>query len=593
MRKFLIFTLAVFFAASIPASAQTVATDSLAGTAGTTLEAHTSGGVTWVRAAASTDELVIRAGGGVRQTATNGATSYAATSPATATADYYVTGTFLPQTAAANNVGVGVRVQSNDADGYYAIYQTAASSLGLFRVSGNGATFTPLGSYTFTETVGSSITISVGAVGTALTVQLNGSTVISGVSDSTYATGIPGVNMYSSGDTDSTGWAMTSFSYTNGALPNSGGGSFTLSAAANDSSFLYSPWNWAQGTYTSGTYAGKTYAAAVNPGAYIRQQYQFGTSAVLHFDVTNLGSFNAADIPHIAVRVDNGPFVKYSAATSVDISSQLNSNTSTGQNHLIEILFNSVQEATGGQERFNVVSGTGVVAPVASLIFLGTTYNSGATWSAPPRRKYNVLLDGDSITEGADAQGNSTSGNSYPGTNNDASAGWAFNLAQACDAEVGVVGFSGQAVANTLYYVHNALYTYASVYQGVPRNFASPTPDAVGLDWGTNDGASAQSDFVAGIQTIHSTIATAAPHAKFFMWEDYRAQQTPGEVAAMSAIGGKLITGLLDGGFMTNGIADSYDGNHPTATTHATKMLPVISSAVCGLLSGSRTPTYF
>jgi hypothetical protein len=672
MFKRILLALSLFAVFVSLAPAQTTITDSFADTAGITLESHTSGGVTWTHSSSTNNgpinEMVIRSAGGARQASPGaGGSLYAATAPTVVSADYAATATFVANSSpVSGNIGVAARMQSDAASAYYTLYQSAINTVQLYLVTGGGTSYAALGSaVSFTPALGTPFSLGVTVSGTAISMQLNGSTVGT-VTDATLSTGTPGFQIYGTASiSDTTGVELQSFMYSNvtvapgsptisisvgshlttdapftvAATSNSSGAltysvisgpatisgatvtltgagtvvlqvsqaaagsytsgtqttSFTVTSSvstpaipANDPSLLYSPWNWATGTYANGTYTAQPYAAAVNPGAYIRQVYTLATSCTLSFDATNTSAFNTADSPHVKVRVDNGSWVSYPVAATINISAQLNPNSGTAQTHLLEVVFASVN-TSGGQERFNVASGTGIVAPTAALIFRGMTYNSGATWAAPPRRKYNVLLFGDSITEAIDALGyNGTA----VGTNNDATAGWAFMMQYALDAEVGVVGFSGQAVANTNYFSHTATSTYASIYQGVARNFASPKPDAAGLDWGTNDAASTLSNFVAGIQTISSTIKAVAPAARFFMWEDYRAQQTAGEIAAMNAIGGTLITGLLDNGFMTNGVADSYDSNHPTATTHATKMLPIISSAVSAILHG-RSYSFF
>ena len=78
----------------------------------------------------------------------------------------------------------------------------------------------------------------------------------------------------------------------------------------------------------------------------------------------------------------------------------------------------------------------------AAVVLTGVTLANGAGVSAPATLPRNVLIYGDSITEGYHTVATGDTDGS------DASLGWAYALRRLLGAEVGVVGFGGTGLLN-------------------------------------------------------------------------------------------------------------------------------------------------
>jgi len=142
--------------------------------------------------------------------------------------------------------------------------------------------------------------------------------------------------------------------------------------AQDNAAFLYSPYNWL---------VNSTEAKTINSGAYFRVRFN-GYNAELKFDISN----NTAPIPKISYRVDGGPWQRQNIASSINLLMPLGTNN---LEHLLEVMVDATSEQvlrwTGGQP--SAVKFKGLVA--SSLVV-----------TAPKRRKKNLIIYGDSITEG-------------------------------------------------------------------------------------------------------------------------------------------------------------------------------------------------
>lgn len=243
--------------------------------------------------------------------------------------------------------------------------------------------------------------------------------------------------------------------------------SFTTTAtgfaiAPSNVAFVYSPYNWQ-------VLAGV--ATAWNPGAYFRVLFS-GSSCTLNFDV----SAAVAPLSQLWWRVDNGPWtqVEVAAAIACAIPAITNNNADIPY-HRLDVVVKSID------------SGPGVnrwVPPTPGAIrFTGLTLGNGAGVLTPSRAALNVLVYGDSITEGIRTLGETGASPDF----SDAMFGWAYALGALLGAEVGLVGFGGTGYLTSLGQVPVFSSSYGLIAAGVPRVF-SPAPDLVVVNHGTNDG---------------------------------------------------------------------------------------------------------
>lgn len=248
----------------------------------------------------------------------------------------------------------------------------------------------------------------------------------------------------------------------------------------SNTAILYSPYNW---KVVSGS------ATSINPGAYAKVLFT-GSSCSMGFNTTN----NSAPISQIWWRVDGyGPWTQTPVATT--IACAIPSDTSAGVYHLLEVVIKSTSETIN---RWASPSNTAVV--LTSL-----TFATGSTVLQPIRAPRNVLIFGDSITEGVRAI-NQTATNDTD--RNDAMSEWSFALGKLLGAEIGVVGFgatgfngggSGGVPALTA--------SYNLLFAGAARSFL-PSPDLVVIMEGTNDGSSST---VSAAVSVLTALQNATP----------------------------------------------------------------------------------
>ena len=196
----------------------------------------------------------------------------------------------------------------------------------------------------------------------------------------------------------------------------------------NDAAILYSPFNW---SVTS------TGAQTINAGAYLKVLFT-GTSV----SICTATADDAAPYPEIVARVDGGPWVTETVGP-VDRSkagwglsrSEVEAlrgpvfAVATGllaHRHLLELVVKSTTETKSRwSSSQTMVSLTGLVLDPNAGVF------------APVRKPYNILIYGDSITEGVRTEGTTQP---FDTDRNDATHCWSWSFLNAA-RRVGVVGF--------------------------------------------------------------------------------------------------------------------------------------------------------
>lgn len=252
--------------------------------------------------------------------------------------------------------------------------------------------------------------------------------------------------------------------------------------ASNNASIVYSPYNWQVLPGAATTW---------NPGAYFRTLFT-GASCALNFDV----SANVAPLSQIWWRVDNGPWTQ--AAVAATIACAIPSITTGNADvpyHRLEVIVKGMN-SPAGLNRW-------VPPTTVEVRFTGLTLASGGAVLAPGKAALNILIYGDSITEGIRTLGETLG---TPDVN-DALFSWPTRLGELLGAEVGVVGFGGTGYGVTYGSVPVFPSSYALIASGVARTFA-PAPDLVVINHGTNDGTN--NIQAAAIQALNGILAVVS-----------------------------------------------------------------------------------
>lgn len=271
---------------------------------------------------------------------------------------------------------------------------------------------------------------------------------------------------------------------TGGNTASSPTASFTTSAsgvaiAPGNPAILYSPYNWQ-------VLAGV--ATAWNPGAYFRVLFS-GSSCTLNFDV----SANAPPLSQLWWRVDNGPWTPAAVAAAIACAiPALTIGNADVPFHRLDVVVKSMDSGPTTNRWAAPAPGT--------IRFTGLTLGAGAGVQTPGRAALNIIVYGDSITEGIRTLGES---GATPDVN-DAMFGWAFKLGELLGAEIGLVGFGGTGYVTSLGQVPPFPLSYGLIAQGVVRSF-TPAPDLVVVNHGTNDGSNNVQ--AAAVQALNGLLA--------------------------------------------------------------------------------------
>jgi hypothetical protein len=354
--------------------------------------------------------------------------------------------------------------------------------------------------------------------------------------------------------------AVTSESaaFTVGAAP-------AVGVAGDDPALLYSPYNWNLG-------AGR--ATTINAGAAMRTLFS-GGRCTLNFDTANL----LPPLPQIWYRIDGvGPWTQAELAASVEcvIPAATLGNADIPL-HLLELV---VKATTETRNRWNAPSAT-------AIALTGLTLAAGAVVLAPQAAPLNLLVYGDSITEGVRALGEAAAADT---DRNDAMQGWAFRLGALLGAEVGVVGFGGSGLSVTgSGNVPPLAASYALLSQGMARRFV-PAPDMVVLNIGTNDGGA---NTVSGMIAVLNGIVAACPGAVIAVIRPFNGSQAANLQAAIAGCSNPQACRYVDstGVFDTARGSDSL-GLHPSAANNLGLIAPALAARLRGLLGGSLRPPF-
>jgi len=232
----------------------------------------------------------------------------------------------------------------------------------------------------------------------------------------------------------------------------------------SDPAIIYSPFNWEVTANATST---------INGGAYFRTLFS-GNSCVLKFDVAQMVS----PVSQIYYRVDNGPLTLVSVAASVaTVIPPITHANPDITFHFLEVIVKSTTERAN---RWLANQ------PSTKVIFAGLYLDALAKVFPVQAASTNVLIYGDSITEGVRTLGESAANDT---DFDDSTMSYAFALRALLGVEMGVVAFGASGLSRGgSGNVPPTGQSWNLHFEGAPRAF-KPIPDLIVTNLGTNDGS--------------------------------------------------------------------------------------------------------
>lgn len=341
--------------------------------------------------------------------------------------------------------------------------------------------------------------------------------------------------------------------------------------AVTDANLFFSPYNW----YSNGSGAmqannvkvGSTYAWSNCRGSYIKFKATVGSSGsiVVNVNTSSLSTIAAQGCPNLIWNINGGPVQTRLLAvgdTSVTLASGLAAGT-----YEVFFAFRGVwvtQDGGTGNSYSNAANRVQVTSIQLS---------AGGSLVAPTLRPKRLVVWGDSITE-ADINISGT----RSGSSQDSTQSYGYFLAQALNAEVGIIGWYGQ----TWSFFNGSWSNYSDSNSRLVGGLLLPAPDYAVITFGENDGATGPDP--ATIASYIAPVAAALPTSKIFLNVPFsgkgRANLTaatrPSNVALVDVAAYEFLPGCL---------MWSFDGQHPNVQGHA--MLGARLSSAINLASGT------
>lgn len=207
---------------------------------------------------------------------------------------------------------------------------------------------------------------------------------------------------------------------------------------------------------------GSATATTLNTGAYIRTLFT-GNSVVLTFDVSQMVSPPS----QLYYAVDNGPMTPFTILPAVNVSVPANLTHGDVPYHYLLVFVKSMTERAA---RWAASGNT------TRVVFTGLQLEAGATLAPTVSSDMNILIYGDSITEGVLTLGGSQS---FDTDHNDASVVYSSRLGGLLGGNIGVIGFGATGLTRGgSGGVPQLGVSWNQLWEGVPRTFA-PQPDVI------------------------------------------------------------------------------------------------------------------
>jgi GDSL-like lipase/acylhydrolase family protein/carbohydrate esterase-like protein len=270
----------------------------------------------------------------------------------------------------------------------------------------------------------------------------------------------------------------------------------TTRALPNDPNWFCSPGNW--------HIRGSEYARTNSPGAYCKFRFSgTGLELAVSLDEFEATSPSADEYPYLKWKIDAGPFMEVRLGAST-AAVALARGLPPGD-HTVEVYLESIRRNI---DRWNT--------PSASIDFTSVTVRGGHLIEPAPRTQ-RWLAFGDSRTEGINVDGSS-----YSNADQAAARSWAIQVAEALDAEIGVVGWVSQGwnhpstpASNVGAYHNGVANTWSELWNGQARSFSGI--DAVLVNHGFNDGASTDEQLAGYLENFLSSLRAACPDAAIYL----------------------------------------------------------------------------
>jgi hypothetical protein len=321
--------------------------------------------------------------------------------------------------------------------------------------------------------------------------------------------------------------------------------------AMDHSAILYSPFNWGVTSQAAKT---------INSGAYFKVLFT-GTSCLLATDTSS----NQPPFSQFWARVDGGSFTQFTLSSNSPVFAVASSLPK--RKHLLEVVVKSTSETIDRWTRQRT-----------AVIFTGLWLDNGATVSAPARKPFNILIFGDSITEGVRVNGYANIANDTD--RNDALQVYSWLLSQELPAEVGVVGFGATGINTSgSGNVPTLGKTHAWLWAGQPRSFSEPEPDLIIYNEGTNDGGS----IAPGMASVVRALLQAAPNARQLLLLPFNGGHATELKSVVTNVGSSKVSFGDTKGFFNP--VDSSDSLHPYGYANLAFIAPKMASLVTPLLT--------
>lgn len=317
----------------------------------------------------------------------------------------------------------------------------------------------------------------------------------------------------------------------------------------------FSPFNW----YSDGggamqannVRASSTYAWLNMRGGYMKFKAIVGAagSIALTVDTASLASITAAGCPQIAWNINGGAqqsHLMVSGETSLSLASGLSAGT-----YDVYLYYRGVYITQDGASAQNYTT------PNNKFKVTGILLSAGGTLAAPTIKSKTMLSYGDSITEGDLSNGGPRSA-----TSQDAGMVYGRLLAEALDAEIGIVGFYGEAFS----WFQSTWANYASGFSRLIGGLLSPQPDFITVNYGENDGDPGPT--TSTVTGVLAAVAAAAPSAKLIQLIPFSGKARTNLTAATLPANGYRID-LAPPQMLPGRLVWSYDGQHPNQRGHS------------------------
>lgn len=276
------------------------------------------------------------------------------------------------------------------------------------------------------------------------------------------------------------------------------------SFGVTNQNIYFSPGNW----YSDGggamqannVKAGSTFAWSNMRGSYLKFKVVVGIngSVALNINTATLAAINAAGCPQLSWSIDQAPFQKttlMSGQTSLSLATGLSAGT-----HEVLVYFRGVYITQDGASAANYTT------PNNRWQITSVVLSAGGYLSMPDIKPNIHYGFGDSITEGDLSNGGPRSAVSQ-----DAFLTYTYLLAQALNAEVGIIGFYGETWA----WFNSSWQNYANGYSRLVGGSFSPMPTTISINYGENDGNPGPAP--ATVAATLAAVSAAAPQADIML----------------------------------------------------------------------------